>query len=36
MSKQLTMFWIGKINDFFRQQKMEIDPLPTVELVGDD
>lgn len=30
------MFWINKINDFFRQQKIEIDPLPEVELVGDD
>ena len=30
------MFWVDKINDFFRKQKVEIDPLPKVVLVGED
>ena len=35
-SKQLILFWIDKINDFLRKNEFKIDPLPSLELAGDD
>lgn len=34
-SKTLIQFWINKINEFYRQQHVKIDPLPNIELVDD-
>ena len=35
-SKKLIKFWISKIIDYARKEDMKIDPLPDLQLLGED